>query len=67
MNQEEEYTSNEILSLTQLTKEEFAQLISSEITHAKKYQEYAMKEFQYRVKSYRELNSFINELRAKAN
>lgn len=60
-----EFTSNEITSLSQLSKEEFEQLISSENPHAQKYRDYAMKEFQYHNKSYRELNAFIKELRNK--
>jgi hypothetical protein len=51
-----------ITSLSQLTKEQFHGLISSEHPQAKKYREYAKKEFEYRIKSYSSLNDFLNRV-----
>ena len=58
----EEYSPAEgtITSLSQLTKEQFHDLMSSDHPSAKNYRDYAMKEFEYRVKSYQSLNDFIN-------
>jgi hypothetical protein len=58
----EEYSPAEdtITSLSQLTKEQFHDLMSSDHQSAKNYRDYAMKEFEYRVKSYQSLNDFIN-------
>jgi hypothetical protein len=58
----EEYSPAEgtITSLSQLTKEQFQDLMSSDHPSAKNYRDYAMKEFEYRVKSYQSLNDFFN-------
>lgn len=58
----EEYSPAEgaITSLSQLTKEQFHDLMSSDHPSAKNYRDYAMKEFEYRVKSYQSLNDFFN-------
>ena len=49
-----------ITSLSQLTKEQFHDLMTSDHPSAKNYRDYAMKEFEYRVKSYQSLNDFFN-------
>ena len=49
-----------ITCLSQLTKEQFHDLMSSDHPSAKNYRDYAMKEFEYRVKSYQSLNDFFN-------
>lgn len=49
-----------ITSLSQLTKVQFLELISSDHPTAKKYHNYAKKEFDYRMKSYQSLNDFFN-------
>jgi len=58
----EEYSPAEgtITSLSQLTKEQFHDLMTSDHPSAKNYRDYAMKEFEYRVKSYQSLNDFFN-------
>ena len=59
----EEYTPAEgiITSLAQLTKEQLHDLMSSEHPSAKKYRDYSMKEFEYRNKSYQQLNEFFKQ------
>ena len=49
-----------IISLSQLTKEQFHDLMTSEHSSAKKYRDYARREFDYRMKSYQSLNDFFN-------
>ena len=49
-----------ITSLSQLTREQFLELISNDHPEAKKYRKYAKKEYQYRNMSYQALNDFIN-------
>lgn len=49
-----------ITSLSQLTKEQFHDLMTSKHPSAKKYRDYARKEFDYRMKSYEQLNMFIH-------
>ncbi len=49
-----------ITSLSQLTKEQFHDLITSKHPSAKKYRDYAKKEFEYRMKSYQSLNDFFD-------
>lgn len=51
-----------ITSLSQLTKEQFHELMSSDHPSAKKYREYTKKEFEYRIKSYSFLNNFLNRI-----
>ena len=51
-----------ITSLSQLTKEQFHELMSSVHPSAKKYRDYSMKEFEYRIKSYSALNDFLNRI-----
>ncbi len=48
-----------ITSLSQLTREQFLELITCDHPEAKKYRDYAKKEFDYRMKSYEQLNLFI--------
>ncbi len=48
-----------ITSLSQLTREQFLELITCDHPEAKKYRYYAKKEFDYRMKSYEQLNLFI--------
>lgn len=48
-----------ITSLSQLTKEQFHDLMTSNHPSAKKYRDYARKEFDYRMKSYEQLNDFF--------
>jgi hypothetical protein len=50
-----------ITSLSQLSKEQFNELLSSDHPSAKKYRDYAKKEFDYKVKSYKALNDFFNQ------
>ena len=50
-----------ITSLSQLTKEQFHDLLSSDHPSAKKYRDYSMKEFEYRNKSYQQLNEFFKQ------
>lgn len=52
-----------ITSLSQLTKEQFHDLLSSNHPSAKKYRDYSMKEFEYRIKSYSCLNDFLNRIK----
>lgn len=49
-----------ITSLSQLTKEQFHDLMSSDHPLAKNYRDYSMKEFKFRMKSYHSLNDFFN-------
>ena len=49
-----------ITSLSQLTKEQFHDLMTSDHPSAKNYRDYAKKEFDYRMKSYQSLNDFFN-------
>lgn len=49
-----------ITSLSQLTRDQFLELISSDHPTAKKYRDYAKKEYHYRNMSYQALNDFIN-------
>jgi hypothetical protein len=58
----EEYSPAEgtITSLSQLTKEQFHDLMSSDHPDAKKYRDYAKLEFDLRLKSYQSLNDFFN-------
>jgi hypothetical protein len=58
----EEYSHAEgtITCLSQLTKEQFHDLMSSDHPSAKNYRDYAKKEFDYRFKSYQSLNDFFN-------
>ncbi len=49
-----------ITSLSQLTKEQFHDLMTSKHPFAKKYRDYAKKEFDYWMKSYQSLNDFFN-------
>jgi hypothetical protein len=49
-----------ITSLSQLTKEQFHDLMTSKHSSAKKCRDYAKKEFDYRMKSYEQLNMFIH-------
>ena len=57
----EEYSPAEgtITSLSQLTKEQYNDLMSSEHPSAMKYRDYSKKEFHYRVKSYQSLNEYF--------
>jgi len=59
----EEYTPAEgtITSLSQLTEKQLHDLMSSEHPSAKKYRDYSMKEFEYRNKSYQQLNEFFKQ------
>lgn len=50
-----------ITSLSQLSKEQFHELLSNDHPSAKKYRDYAKKEFDNRVKSYQSLNDFFNQ------
>lgn len=52
-----------ITSLSQLTRDQFLELISCDHPEAKKYRRYAKKEFEYRNKSYQALNDFINQIK----
>ena len=49
-----------ITSLSQLTKEQFHELMTSKHPSAKKYRDYAKKEFDCMMKSYQSLNDFFN-------
>jgi hypothetical protein len=51
-----------ITSLSQLTREQFLELISSDHPDARKYRRYSNKEFHYRKKSYEALNNFYRDL-----
>jgi hypothetical protein len=51
-----------ITSLSQLSKEQLHDLMSSDHPSAKKYRDYSMKEFEYRIKSYQQLNDFLNRI-----
>ena len=57
----DEYSPAEgtITSLSQLTKEQFHDLMSSDHPAAKNYRDYSKKEFDYRLKSYQSLNEFF--------
>ena len=59
----EEFTAapGVITSLSQLTREQFLELISSDHPDARKYMRYAKKEFEYRTKSYNSLNDFYRD------
>ena len=60
----EEYSPAEgvITSLSQLTKEQFHEIMHNDHPSAKKYRNYSMKEFEYRIKSYSSLNDFLNRI-----
>jgi len=49
-----------ITSLSQLTKEQFHDLMTSNHPSAKKYRDYVRREFDYSIKSYQSLNDFFN-------
>ncbi len=51
-----------ITSISQLTKEQFHDLMSSDHPLAKNYRDYAMKGFKYRMKSYQSLNDFYRHI-----
>ena len=59
----EEFTpaSGVILSLSQLTREQFLELMSSEHEAAKKFRKYSLKEHVYHTKSNQALNDFYRE------
>jgi hypothetical protein len=59
----EEYSPAEgtITYLSQVTKEQFHDLMSSDHPAAKNYRDYSMKEFKYRMKSYHSLNDFFKQ------
>jgi hypothetical protein len=50
-----------ITSLSQLTRDQFLELISCDHPEAKKYRRYHMKEYEYRIKSNKALNEFYRE------
>jgi hypothetical protein len=50
-----------ITSLSQLSREQFLELISSDHPDARKYMRYAKKEYQYRNMSYQALNDFYRD------
>jgi hypothetical protein len=50
-----------ILSLSQLTREQFLELMSSEHEAAKKFRKYSLKEHVYHTKSYQALNEFYRD------
>ncbi len=50
-----------ILSLSQLTREQFLELMSSEHEAAKKFRKYSLKEHVYHTKSYHSLNEFYRD------
>lgn len=58
----EEFTpaNGVITSLSQLSKEQFHELMSSSHPSAKKFRKYTIKEFEYRNKSYESLNEFFS-------
>lgn len=47
-----------IISLSQLTRAEFLELMSSDHPSAKKFRKYSLKEHEYHTKSYQALNDF---------
>jgi len=53
------YKATEITSLSELSRKEFLDLMSSDHPSAKNYREYGEKEFKYRILSYKELNKFF--------
>ncbi len=59
----EEYIPAEgvITSLSQLTRAQFLELMSSDHPAAKDFRRYHKKEFEYRNKSYRALNDFYRD------
>jgi hypothetical protein len=60
----DEYSPAEgtITSLSQLTKEQFHDLMSSDHPDARKYRRYSKKEFEYRIKSYHSLNDYFSQI-----
>jgi hypothetical protein len=50
-----------ILSLSQLTREQFLELMSSEHEAAKKFRKYSLKEHVYYTKSHQALNEFYRD------
>ncbi len=60
----EEYSPADgtITCLSQLTKEQFHDLMSSDHTSAKNYRDYSKREFKYRMKSYQALNDFYRHI-----
>jgi hypothetical protein len=50
-----------ITRLSELSREQFLELISSDHPDARKYMRYAKKEFEYRQKSYIALNDFYRD------
>ena len=60
MTPEEFIPANDLFtSLSQLSKEQFHELMSSSHPSAKKFRKYTIKEFEYRNKSYESLNDFF--------
>lgn len=50
-----------ITSLSQLTREQFLELMSSDHPSAKKFRKYSLKENEYHTKSYQALNDFNSD------
>lgn len=59
----EEFTpaNGVIISLAQLTREQFLELMSSDHEAAKKFRKYSLKEHEYHNKSYQSLNDFYRD------
>jgi hypothetical protein len=59
----EEFTAapGVITSLSQLTREQFLELMSSDHEAAKKFRKYSLKEHEYHTKSYKSLNDFYRD------
>ncbi len=60
-----EYKATEITSLSELSRKEFLDLMSSDHPSAKNYREFAEKEFKFRIISYKELNKFFKSSQNK--
>ena len=59
----EEFTLPEgvIKSISELSREQFLELMSSDHPEAKKYRDFAKIEYEFRMKSYQSLNEFYRD------
>ena len=52
-----------IKGLSELSRDQFLELMSSDHPAAKDFRKYHMKEYEYRIKSNQALNDFINQIK----
>ncbi len=62
MASEENFFTDQIISLSELTKEQFLELLSSDNEFARRYRRYAKLEFTFRKKSYEQINLMFKKI-----